>query len=208
MMTAVADTARDLVHVARSYGLCARLLTREGGRRPRSVVRLLLREVSALGWEKARKAAEDFSRALPSRAYRYASWLATNAVPAYEASYGIGARASGGLMATMADVAGYYRAFGFQVQDERPDYLGAQVEFLALLSLKEAHALLEGRPEEAVASRQTRAQFAHQHLPPWLPSFRERAQTAGLSCFAALADLVQALVEADLSAPAPAPPGR
>ena len=190
-------SAQRLLRVARAYGLCARLLSREGGHRPRQVARLLLDELEPLGWHRARDAAGDFIRALPRRARRYASWLATNAVPAYETSYREGAQASGGQMLTMADVAGFYRAFGFQVRGERPDYLGAQLEFLALLAIKEAHALLEGQKEAAALCRQARAEFAGRHVLPWLPSYRQRAEAAGKGCFASLADAVEAMLAAD-----------
>jgi TorA maturation chaperone TorD len=199
MMAAVRSaSAQSLLHVARAYGLCARLLSREGGHRPRQVAHLLQAELEALGWHRARDAAGDFIRALPRRARRYASWLATNAVPAYETSYREGAQASGGQMLTMADVAGFYRAFGFQVRGERPDYLGAQLEFLALLALKEANALLEGREEAAALCRQTRAEFAGRHVLPWLPAFEGRARGQGIACLAELARLARSLIESDL----------
>ncbi len=199
MTAAVGSAAAErLLHVARAYGLCARLLSREGGHRPRQVAHLLQAELEALGWDRARKAAHEFIEALPRRARRYASWLATNAVPAYETSYREGAQASGGQMLTMADVAGFYRAFGFQVRGERPDYLGAQLEFLALLALKEANALLEGREEAAALCRQTRAELAGRHVLPWLPALAERAERQGIACLAALAGLARSLIESDL----------
>jgi TorA maturation chaperone TorD len=199
-MTPAIATApgQDLLHVARAYGLCGRLLSREGSRRPRQVARLLLRELSVLGWERAQRAIENFMATLPRRTRRYASWLATNVVPAYETSYREGAHASGGQTFTMADVAGFYRAYGFRVRDERPDYLGAQLEFLAVLSLKEAYALLAGNKEAADMCRATRGQFAHRHLHPWLPAFRQQAQAAAIHCLAWLAEAVDAMLDADL----------
>ncbi|HXG41461.1 MAG TPA: molecular chaperone TorD family protein [Dehalococcoidia bacterium] len=198
MTASVATDPARLLHQARAYGLCGRLLTRQGGSRPRQVAGLLARELSSLGCPQAQGALQAFVASLPRRARRYVSWLATNAVPAYEASYHVGAQAAGGLELTLADVAGFYRAFGFQTRGERPDYLGAQLEFLALLTLKEAHAVLSGSQEGAGLCRRTRAEFARRHVLPWLPALRERAAAARIPAFTALADLVQALVLADL----------
>ncbi|MDR7417142.1 MAG: molecular chaperone TorD family protein [Armatimonadota bacterium] len=97
--------------------------------------------------------------------------------PPYEASTGTSAGASGGPnLQLLADVAGFYRAFGFEARGERPDHLAAELEFLALLCLLEARALLAGQPEEARVCAEARASFLRDHLLTWLPTFQEKVE--------------------------------
>jgi len=71
----------------------------------------------------------------------------------------------------MADIAGFYRAFGFQVGGrlhERPDHLAAELEFLYVLSLKEAYAVEKGISEHAEVCVEARRSFLRDHLGRWI----------------------------------------
>lgn len=86
----------------------------------------------------------------------------------------------------MADVAGFYRAFGLQLKPdvhERSDYLPLELEFAAHLLMKKRLALAGGTPHGAERARicdEARLAFVRDHLAWWLPSFamglRRRAQ--------------------------------
>ncbi|MDW8319428.1 MAG: molecular chaperone TorD family protein [Anaerolineae bacterium] len=76
----------------------------------------------------------------------------------------------------LADIAGFYRAFGFTVGGavrERPDHLAAELEFMHLMTLKEAHALATGLTEAAVICREAQARFLADHLGAWIDLFAE-----------------------------------
>lgn len=67
----------------------------------------------------------------------------------------------------MADVAGFYRAFGVEPNGERPDSLSMELEFAYLLALKEAYAIEHhGRAQVAICRRAERA-FFRDHLGRW-----------------------------------------
>lgn len=72
----------------------------------------------------------------------------------------------------MADVAGFYRAFGVEVGagDERPDHVTAELEFMNLLAVKESIALHdEGPGEHAEICRNASRAFLRDHLGRFAP---------------------------------------
>lgn len=76
----------------------------------------------------------------------------------------------------MADVAGFYRAFGLLPGSdarERPDALALELEFMAFLLMK--RRLAEDRSpagaDEAAVCREARAKFFRDHMIWWMPSF-------------------------------------
>ena len=76
----------------------------------------------------------------------------------------------------MADIAGFYRAFGFQVggeQRERPDHLATELEFLYVLSLKEAYAAEQGIDEHVEVCVEARRAFLRDHLGCWIGLFTQ-----------------------------------
>lgn len=77
----------------------------------------------------------------------------------------------------MADVAAFYRAHGLRVggrERERPDHICAELEFMAFMAGKEAHALAELGPDEIAECRRTQASFLRDHLGCWGPAFGAR----------------------------------
>lgn len=100
----------------------------------------------------------------------------------------------------MADVAGFYRAFGLRVsrsQRELPDFLGSELEFLHAVGWKEARAMQEGNREGAAICRQAQRKFLAEHLGVWLSAFRTKmdASPAG-EFYIMLARLAESLVNA------------
>jgi nitrate reductase assembly molybdenum cofactor insertion protein NarJ len=78
----------------------------------------------------------------------------------------------------MADISGFYRAFGFQVggeQRERPDHLATELEFLYVLSLKEAYAAERGIDEHVEVCVEARRAFLRDHLGRWIGLFAQSA---------------------------------
>jgi len=77
----------------------------------------------------------------------------------------------------MADVAGYYRAFGLapsREQPERPDHITLQLEFLAWLVAKEDYARSGAVPDgdqKAHICHDAQRRFLEEHLAWWAPAF-------------------------------------
>jgi TorA maturation chaperone TorD len=81
----------------------------------------------------------------------------------------------------MADVAGFYRAFGADVHGpaaERPDHAGAELEFLGLVAEHRVAALERGDAELAEHLRQIEDGFLTDHAGRWLASFFRRLAAA------------------------------
>ena len=76
----------------------------------------------------------------------------------------------------MADIAGFYRAFGFDTTGpthERPDYLGAELEFMCVLALKEANARARGMDEQVEICVDAQRKFVQDHLGQWINLFAQ-----------------------------------
>ena len=121
------------------------------------------------------------------------------ACPAYEMEYGrneIIRQAS-----DLADLAGFYRAFGMEIAGEangRPDHITVECEFMSALCAKEAYAYArrdEGNAEICLDAERT---FLRDHLARWLPAFARHVEEAdGDGLYAALARFADAFVKAE-----------
>lgn len=104
---------------------------------------------------------------------------------------------------TMADVGAFYLAHGVQVggvERERPDHLVTELEFMALMALKEAHARQERGPDDVAECVRTQAAFLADHLGRWAPGTGRRIATVGTSALLRDAGgLLAAWVEADMA---------
>ncbi|HTL54106.1 MAG TPA: molecular chaperone TorD family protein [Candidatus Limnocylindrales bacterium] len=104
----------------------------------------------------------------------------------------------------LADIAGFYRAFGLQVAedaDERHDHICLELEFMCVLAAKEAYAFEHQLDLDVMAlCREAQKRFLREHLGRWTPAFARRLarMTAG-SPLHALAVFTRAFIEFECS---------
>jgi DMSO reductase family type II enzyme chaperone len=135
----------------------------------------------------------------------------------YIAAFGHGARGScpineieyGDLRADplfqphrLADLGAFYSAFGLRLTGdggERQDHLCVELEFMAILALREAHALEHQLgQDEWLLNREAETRFLREHLGRWTPAFARRVRTVlGDSPWTTCATLLRAFVEGD-----------
>jgi TorA maturation chaperone TorD len=132
--------------------------------------------------------------------------------PPYETSWGDGRRL-GGKPIELADVSGFYAAFAVEPSDvyrEMPDHIGAELEFMSVLALKEAYALAEGLAEARAITREAARSFLGSHLGRWAPAFADGVEARAPSpVLRAAAALLRELIAAEcrLLAVTPEPAG-
>lgn len=101
----------------------------------------------------------------------------------------------------MADVGGFFRAFGLQPRRERPerqDHVSLEIEFVAFLQQKLALAIESGEAEHVNICREALAAFVRDHIAWWMPTFagcvkRRIARLRTTPEGAAVAGLLEAL---------------
>jgi DMSO reductase family type II enzyme chaperone len=80
----------------------------------------------------------------------------------------------------LADIAGFYKAFGLEVGPsfkDRLDHVTVELEFMQFLCLKEAYALDKGHTEEQLAiCREAQGKFLGEHLGLWAFGFAQRLE--------------------------------
>lgn len=89
--------------------------------------------------------------------------------PPYELEYGSGEVFQ--QSQALADIGGFYRAFGMQLSGslaERPDHIVPEWEFLSLLALKEARAIVAGHIDSASCCRDAQRSFLKDHAAAWM----------------------------------------
>jgi DMSO reductase family type II enzyme chaperone len=104
----------------------------------------------------------------------------------------------------LADLAAFYRAFGVEVAadaGERHDHLCLELEFMCVLSAKEAYALEHQLDAEDVSlCHAAQKNFLREHLGRWTPAFSRRlAGMAGASPLGALAAFTGAFIATECS---------
>lgn len=130
--------------------------------------------------------------------------------PPYEAEYG--QRHIFQKTQTLADNAGFFRAFGLAQPEgagERGDHVSVELEFMHFLAVKEAYARLRRHARGQLRLLRTaQARYLREHLGRWTPAFAARLEAAaGGGFYAGLARLLAAFVARDarsLGAPSPA----
>lgn len=81
--------------------------------------------------------------------------------------------------AIMADIAGFYRAFGLEVGGatrERPDHITVELEYLAFLAFKEALRCEQSDEEQADVCAAAERSFLTDHLGDWGPELGRRLE--------------------------------
>jgi TorA maturation chaperone TorD len=100
-------------------------------------------------------------------------------VPPYETEYGEDTLFQ--KPQEMSDIAGFLSAFGLRLDDsrhERIDHVSCELEFLAFVARKEAHAIESGNGAMLDETLRAARLFLRDHLGRFLPSFARRVQGA------------------------------
>ncbi|MGE0653165.1 MAG: molecular chaperone [Alphaproteobacteria bacterium] len=123
--------------------------------------------------------------------------------PPYEAEYGQAHIFE--KTQTLADISGFYKAFGLQLSGavrDRPDHLAFELEFMEFLCQQQAFGERQGHPpERVVLCRDAQRTFLDAHLGRWAFSFAHhliRKSPTGI--YAAFARLLEGFLEHELDA--------
>ena len=93
----------------------------------------------------------------------------------------------------LADIGGFYRAFGLEVSEENPerlDHIGLELEFMSFLALKEAYALEHHGEEKADLCLEAQRRFLLDYLGRWTPLFLRLLRKKG-GFYGALAEVAE-----------------
>ncbi len=119
--------------------------------------------------------------------------------PPYETEYGAAAPVQQPY--ELADLAGFLRAFGLDVdpaRHERVDHVSCECEFLAFLALKELWAFERGENAILVETRRATKLFLRDHLACFAPAFGRRlAEIDPAGFYGNLGRLLRCLVRDD-----------
>jgi len=99
--------------------------------------------------------------------------------PLYELEYGAGEIFQ--RVARLADLKGFYSAFGLELQDrlrERADHVSVELEFMSVMAAKEGYAEQQQEAEGLNTVRESAGRFLEAHLAGWLPSLARRVVEA------------------------------
>ncbi|MEX1206758.1 MAG: molecular chaperone TorD family protein [Dongiaceae bacterium] len=121
-------------------------------------------------------------------------------VSLHETAYGDGRRFAGRPV-EVADIGGFYLAFGLSIDEtdpDLPDHLCAELEFVSLLLVKESYALSRAWTSRHRIARAARRTFLEHHLGRWVGEFArsvKRQETA--PPYRSLADLLAETVTSE-----------
>lgn len=114
-----------------------------------------------------------------------------------------------GKAAALADVGGFYRAFGLRPGTAHPrpeDHLALELEFMSVLALKEAWARSENEAEALAVTREATAKFLAEHLGTWIDAWLAAlGEHEAPSFYTALGEAIRTLVRAECARLAVAP---
>jgi TorA maturation chaperone TorD len=122
----------------------------------------------------------------------------------YEGAYEPMAPMAAGKSAQLADVAGFYAAFGMTPAAGQPDvedHVAVELEFMSVLALREAYALADGSREGQEVVRAAQVTFLTDHLGRWADIFaRGVASMTPLPYYTAAADLLATWLPHEIAA--------
>jgi DMSO reductase family type II enzyme chaperone len=98
---------------------------------------------------------------------------------------------------TLADLAGFYRAFGLEMAGdarERADHLTVELEFMHYLAYREAHALEHHGEERTGIIRDAERRFLEAHLGRWAPVLARAVSARAEGALGAAARLLERLL--------------
>lgn len=152
-----------------------------------------------------REAAEAVGSAIDSREELAGDWASLFGVEEgvtvspYELTYLPGPLVTN--VRQLADINGFYEAFELSVAEgeyDRNDHVCFEAEFLSHLSLREARLRSVGDEVGVHVVVDARRQFVEDHLGRWFWRFADEVGAHADGFYAALADLLAALVEAEI----------
>lgn len=110
-------------------------------------------------------------------------FIGTGASPLHESAYGPRRLTTA---AELADVRGFYRAFGFDLSETTPetaDHVGAELEFHAALVVKLAWAYEQALGDPVEITSRAAASFLDAHLGRWIPALAHRLASCAADSF-------------------------
>jgi TorA maturation chaperone TorD len=154
----------------------------------RSAAKRLGTSVTPAGWAAIRRIAQRDVRAAEHRAIF--GHVVAHGCPPYETEFG--RRHVFGQSQELGDICGFYEAFGVRPRTggERPDHVACELEFLALLALKEAIAVAGANDHHQQLCRDAARHFLQDHPGRWVRALAAQiAQRAPDSGYAAAATI-------------------
>jgi len=126
----------------------------------------------------------------------------------HEGAYG-NAPSMAGKGSLLADIAGFYAAFGLGPAAARPDtedHIAAELEFMSALALKEAYALALANADGLDVTRRAEVAFLTDHLGRWGEAFADAVREATpLPYFGAVAECLAGWIRREVTALGAAP---
>ena len=180
----------------------AALLRAHPGARPQAMG-LCERSLDDLNPRRVLDRLPDSPQALNSEYERTFGLLVSGACPPYETEY-VDSKFTFQRSNSLADISGFYQAFGLAISDqhpERPDHVVLELEFMAHLLGLERQAAVEDsdrRAEHLQVCRDAQARFLGEHLAWWTPAFAKLLGCANQNGFYAAAGVfLAALIPAE-----------
>lgn len=158
----------------------------------------LVREIDGWLGELRAARADDVRRAF-DRLFEPHAGMAT---PPYETEYTkLTPQHMFSQMSELADISGFYLAFGLQIDpanSDRPDHIANELEYMHVLCVKQAYALDQGDEEHVIRVRDAQEKFLRDHLARWPALFRERVDKSGVGgLYLSAARLLESWVKSD-----------
>ncbi len=158
-------------------------------------------EKAAMAEAACRVLAASDGAALREEYYRIFGHQISRDCPLYETQYG-GAHIFQQAQ-QLADIAGFYLAFGLEAADgvhERADHISLELEFMQALTFREAYARMHHGPGEVDLLQEAQRAFLRDHLSHWVPVLARLIRQRGDGFYRDVADLAASFVAADAAA--------